>query len=515
MLSHPPLQTVFLGALHASHTLSLPHKHRSQYTRTRPSPALHGSPTNLSRPLRHTTNPSMLHSQRRLASTRETNPLAVLYNGILSFVERDVKRIMDIAERISARIEQRTDVVDNEASVKKLPMCTLFAAGPPEEFRRVRTFAPTTGSESNAQLANAELRNDAGVYPPSVRAIRVMVAYPKFLSFEQRWQLPAPLAKLDYFAVATADVEHENGKENSSPSWHTAFGKLMLQIIISYDWGDTKKTFHVHGRLPRPRVTPQSQPADDGLLRQCAAVITDAKLLHSQTWVLWRDEVSPMLAPVFIGEEAPTEHGQAEGMSLSAPRIYANFQWVDALRSTLQGLSALIPPLSSQIVSILTRRASGALQPVRSMPLQFRAMSNKRPPSEPSFFVVGVLRPVRAFFGMESGTGPGASLKDELMQSFVEEVFEAVVEKYIIYATAMPKKESLRKLKKGKDKTPFSLFRGGPKEEDGRDEERVRQQMVLDVEGLKDLGKTRRHWRGCPRKRDLQIFARNGDHPPE
>ncbi|KAH9022126.1 hypothetical protein EDB85DRAFT_383480 [Lactarius pseudohatsudake] len=161
-----------------------------------------------------------------------------------------------------------------------------------------------------------------------------------------------------------------------------------------------------------------------------------------------------MLAPVFIGEleEAPTEHGQAEGMSLSAPRIYANFQWVDALRSTLQGLSALIPPLSSQIVSILTRRASGALQPVRSMPLQFRAMSNKRPPSEPSFFVVGVLRPVRAFFGMESGTGPGASLKDELMQSFVEEVFEAVVQKYIIYATAMPKKESLRKLKKGKTK---------------------------------------------------------------
>ena len=118
------------------------------------------------------------------------------------------------------------------------------------------------------------------------------------------------------------------------------------------------------------------------------------------------------------------------------------------------------------------------------MPLQFRAMSNKRPPSEPSFFVVGVLRPVRAFFGVESGTGPGASLKEGLMQSFAEEVFEAVVQKYIIYVTAMRKKEeSLRKLKKGK-KTPFSLFGGGPKEDDGRDEERIRQQMVLDVEAF-------------------------------
>lgn len=56
------------------------------------------------------------------------------------------------------------------------------------------------------------------------------------------------------------------------------------------------------------------------------------------------------------------------------------------------------------------------------------------------------------------------------------------MQKYIIYVTAMRKKEeSLRKLKKGK-KTPFSLFGGGPKEEDGRDKERIRQQMVLDVE---------------------------------
>jgi len=156
----------------------------------------------------------------------------------------------------------------------------------------------------------------------------------------------------------------------------------------------------------------------------------------------------------------------------------------DALRAVLQSLAALIPPLSSQVVSILTRRASDALQPVRSMPLQFRAMSNKRPPTEPSFFVVGVLRPVRAFFGLESGMGAGASLKEELMQPYAQDVFEAVVQKYIFYVTAMRKKEeSLRKLKKGK-KPAFSLFGGTPKEDDGRDEERIRQQMVLDVEAF-------------------------------
>ena len=162
----------------------------------------------------------------------------------------------------------------------------------------------------------------------------------------------------------------------------------------------------------------------------------------------------------------------------------------DALRAVLQGLTTLIAPLSSQIIAILTRRASDALQPVRSMPLQFRAMSNKRPPSEPSFFVAGVLRPVRIFFGLESGIGPGASLKEEFMHPYVEEVFEAVVQKYIFYVTAMRKKEeSLRKLKKGK-KPAFSLFGGVPKEDDGRDEERIRQQMVLDVEAFEADAKT-------------------------
>ncbi|KAH9071546.1 hypothetical protein EDB83DRAFT_2364583 [Lactarius deliciosus] len=231
------------------------------------------------------------------------------------------------------------------------------------------------------------------------------------------------------------------------------FWKFMLQVLSRYrTWIENSLPAYLSGFLkPLPSAetkksisrastpaTPgqaegnpsESTSADEALLRQCVA---------SQTWVLWHDEVSPMLAPVFVGEESPTEIGQAG----------------DALWSILRGLSALIPPLSSQI-------------PVRSMPLQFRAMSRKRLPSEPSFFVVGILRPVRAFIGMESGTGPGAPLKRELTQSFAEEVSEAVVQKYIIYG----------------EKAPFSLFGGGPKEEDGRDEERIKQQMVLDVKAF-------------------------------
>lgn len=57
----------------------------------------------------------------------------------------------------------------------------------------------------------------------------------------------------------------------------------------------------------------ESTIADDTLLRQYAAVIADVKLLESQTWVLWRDEVGTMLESLFVEEESPSEHVRAEG----------------------------------------------------------------------------------------------------------------------------------------------------------------------------------------------------------
>jgi hypothetical protein len=86
------------------------------------------------------------------------DPLALLYNGILSFIERDMKHIMDVAERISARIGQQADGADDGASATGFEIFanvvwaelaraltdelgnTLFAAGRPDEFRKVRAL---------------------------------------------------------------------------------------------------------------------------------------------------------------------------------------------------------------------------------------------------------------------------------------------------------------------------------------------------------------------------------------
>lgn len=58
--------------------------------------------------------------------------------------------------------------------------------------------------------------------------------------------------------------------------------------------------------------------------------------------------------------------------------------------------------------------------------------------------------------------------------------------RYVYYLSAMKKtEESLRRLKKGK-KATFSLFGSAnmSKDEEGKDEERIRTQMILDVEAF-------------------------------
>lgn len=152
-------QTIFPSTLHGSHTLSLP---RTPFPiRENASvPDTARTPYEPYTAFASGTNPfdAALAAAPRLDET--DNPLAVLYNSILSFVERDVRHTMDVAERISARTGQTTDSADDGHGAKGFEIFanvvwaelaraltdelgnTLFAAGRPDEFRRVRTFAP-------------------------------------------------------------------------------------------------------------------------------------------------------------------------------------------------------------------------------------------------------------------------------------------------------------------------------------------------------------------------------------
>jgi hypothetical protein len=59
-------------------------------------------------------------------------------------------------------------------------------------------------------------------------------------------------------------------------------------------------------------------------------------------------------------------------------------------------------------------------------------MSNKRTPTEPSYFVSSILRPVKSFFAIGTADeGPGASLKDDLLAQYATDVFEHAAQRYV------------------------------------------------------------------------------------
>ncbi|KAJ7647285.1 oligomeric golgi complex component, COG2-domain-containing protein [Roridomyces roridus] len=417
------------------------------------------------------------------------DPLASLFSQILRFVERDMSKIMVIADKVSLKsvstarkdgFEILANVVWEEfgrAIMDELGL-VVFAAGRPNEFRK------------HYEITNAFIRS-LEFLAPSVHSVEAMRAHPVYTAFERRWQLPVYyqlrwkeiVSKVED-VLSVPRVELSSAKEKTAfastqataiwvaisacwsaevfiPELTHRFWRLTLQLLSRYKTWLSESM--VPDSIPVDPPSAESIAEDDKILRQYAMVILDARELHMHVLALWQEEISLML-PEAAGEER------------------ANLE--DTLRESLSALTATTAPMSTHIVAILTKRCCDALLPVRSISSQFRAMSNKQMPKEPSYFVSSILRPVKVFFGIGVGQGPGESLKEHFLVSYATEIFESVAQRYVHHVAGMKKTEdSLRRLKKGKKQT-FSLFGGNTKEEEGKDEERIRAQMILDVEAF-------------------------------
>lgn len=108
---------------------------------------------------------------------------------------------------------------------------------------------------------------------------------------------------------------------------------------------------------------------------------------------------------------------------------------------------------------------------------------------EPSYFVPNILRPAKVFL---DASGSGRHLPSEEKSALVHGLFEDLAIRYEAALSKMKKDgEALRRLKRGRQGTGFSLFGrsnanaasaddGGPSAED----ERVKDQMSADVEAF-------------------------------
>ncbi|KAI9067294.1 COG complex component [Trametes sanguinea] len=456
------------------------------------------------------------------------DPLAALYNTILRFVDRDLRRIMEIAEAVCVKsgLRTRRNAEDGEelgfeimanvvwSEIGRALMdelgSVIFAAGKPDEFRK---HHETTQAFIHALEFLA----------PSVESVEAMRNHIVFTAFEKRWQLPVyfqlrwkeTVTRLEE-ALAITKLERSANKalapfvtaqaaatfdairtcwsaEVFIPELSSRFWRFSLQIISRYrTWLDktlpplepppkvaaavaaerTSAAAAAAARastpVPTEAASAESIAADEALLQQFATAITDIRAVENQVTKLWREQISALLpsGPPGEGELGVTPE--------------------DALKHALSKLTSLVPTLLSQIVQILSRRACDALLSMRSIPSQFRAMSSsKKMPTEPSYFVSLIFKHTKAFFAIQTVDGPGSALKDEYLKPIAEEVFDVVTERYIYFLTAMKKtEESLRKLKKGR-RSAYSLFGSSAREDDGRaDEEKIRTQMILDVEAF-------------------------------
>ncbi|KAF8844393.1 COG complex component [Paxillus ammoniavirescens] len=462
--------------------------------------------------------------------------LVKLYNQILRFVDRDLGRIMEIAEHVSVKsspprldstsvavspsgIEPEThtsegfDLMANviwpevgQAIMDELGS-VVFAAGKPDEFlkRHATTQAFIRALEFIA---------------PSTESVQAMRSHPVFTMFNRRWQLPiyfqlrwkdivgkledclcsAALApdSIIFTSVRSAFLTPQAesiwvavgscwSAEVFIPELAYRFWKLTLQLLSRYKtWVEAclpqielpaKATSPADkSRSSTPQAVseppPENSAADDILLKQYAIVLVDIKAMTSQVLALWREEISMVLPELTTSQD-----------------VYIDPE--SALREQLDSLDSIAVHLTRQIAILLARRACDALLPVRSIPSQFRAMSSKRMPTEPSYFIPLILRPVKAFFGIGGPSVAGDRLRDTLLKETATEVFDGVCQRYIQYLTAMKKtEESLRRLKKGKKSTLGIFGSASTSKDDDRDEERIRTQMIIDVEAFGRDGKS-------------------------
>ncbi|TFK54447.1 COG complex component [Heliocybe sulcata] len=541
--------TVFPGSLTAPHSPLLPH---TPFVQPRspgfPNTASYFPPRTPYTPFTAFASKENPFQSLQTGNTRSSvplldesdNALATLYNRILRFVDRDLTKIMEAAERVSIKSGSRAKGSNLAASlaVKQAKQSTdsrkdgeafaimanvvwaelaraiidelgsvVFAAGRPDEFRK------------NYHTTQAFIRS-LEFLAPSIASVELMRNHPLFTSFERCWQLPVYyqlrwkeiIAHLEDVLSSTR-IEPSPNRSEAQPFVTTQakaiwvsietcwsdqvyipelahrFWRFTLQLLSRYKtWLDSSlPTFEP---LPKTKLvtssdasgsgtprasTPVPQGAettsseanakDEELLRQLGTAITDIKTMQEQMMKIWREEISVMLPDM----------ADVEGQEFINPE--------DVLDNALKSLASLITPMANQVVAILARRACEAVQAVRSIPASLRAMSLKRAPSEPSYFIPTIMQPVKSFFGIGTGEGPGSALKDVYLGPCSTQVFENAVERYIFWITSLRRtEESLRKLQKAK-KPLFGRATTG-RDDKGKDEERIRSQMILDVEAF-------------------------------
>ncbi|EUC64334.1 COG (oligomeric) complex component, COG2 protein, partial [Rhizoctonia solani AG-3 Rhs1AP] len=360
---------------------------------------------------------------------------------------------------------------------------TVFAVGRPDELRQNYTTTQHLISSLEALAPRA-----------SVPALR---AHPLTANFSRRWQLPV------YFQLRWKDIVGKcegilgsgvgNKQDFTTPQanaiytaikscWSTQvyipelghrFWRLTLQLLSRYrTWMDASLPLKDAPVTQPDRVatlaTPGARPStpdpfernnvDDASLSTLGYTLSDVRLLQQKVQALWIDIIQVLLPD---GIDAGDDEEKAE----------------DALVRSLASIGSYEKTISTRAIAILTKRCAEPLANAKSIPVQYRGA--RRSVTEPSPFVATVWRPLAVFFG---DNGPGGRLKGELGREWCSSIFEEVVARYI--ALLIKIKQTEQSIRRVNRMPTFSLFGARNTGGEERDDERIRAQMMLDVDSL-------------------------------
>ncbi|KIO31284.1 hypothetical protein M407DRAFT_68051 [Tulasnella calospora MUT 4182] len=468
-----------------------------------------------------------------LLPEEDDEPLANLYNTILRFIQVNCTGVLELSEKINAKNRKTGRRLNPAAQTTESPQLAsasgsiadlglnmqgfeimanviwaeigrsimeelgsvVFSAGNPSEFQKNYTI-------TNNFITSLEH------LAPSIHAVETMREHPIYNSFQRRWQLPV------YFQLRWKEIVGGLEDNIANPSfqkgeaipedfatsqaaafysaiqacWSSGvfipelahrFWRLTLQLLSRYkSWLDSNMPPREQplpsnsvdisasgsgfaSRTATPIAT--NEPADtsavdEATLQRLVNAYLDISAMKRRVWDLWKAEIG-MLLP----EDTRNEAQKPE----------------EVLKSSLEHLHNFMPEISSQIMIVLSRRCCTVLSRIKSIISQFWAMNKKRDPTGPSDFVPDILKPIRQFFELD---GVNELIDERDRQSWANQIFEFTADRYTAHLGAMKQtKDSLKRYKKG-----FSLFGGGGSRdgEEAKDEERLRAQILLDVEAF-------------------------------
>ncbi|RIB23229.1 hypothetical protein C2G38_2171963 [Gigaspora rosea] len=431
------------------------------------APSIHELVSHQAQPIPYTsamssTRPATKASKARYNLQYSKEPLALMYNRILTLINTDWFVLLEITRKILKGHRNLQFIDNNYVHIKEIFI--IFAQphilrGLHEEMAATSLFSIARFKEISSQVENA-----------LITAIDIQVDSDNDLQST----LKLPASKLIIFAIERcwADDVFVYGLSHR-------FWKLTLQLIQRYkNWlllglTDLLSETHSQGndKLDSPVLRPSNSPAGNNL----APVEVQAKRLLKLLTIVGHD-VDNMTLKI---KETYQEHiitRLPESIN-DQPAIEG---WCVPIRDVLQSISSSLssmqsdlPDLNQKIATILTKRCIETLrQHIRSVIAQFRGSITK-PPTEASYFVPHIIKPLITF----------CKVNKQLLRT-----------DGMNHLTTLKKTEEsskiMKRLKKGKS-TRSSFFAGNSNgdgnDESGalmNDEDKIRLQILLDLTNI-------------------------------